>query len=162
MVRKGSGWHGEPKRHSDAIKKGMKTRYQGKTGVRTVKRSTPQRILDNTNYYKTKKYLEIQKKIDKIIINAPPIKIFGFWNIKNKSINKKIPYKKGYFIAKIDLSAEKLLKNSQKRNVVYSFKRHKFDYEDKVHNVWSKDEIVYPIEHRSDNNNTFILWKPIN
>lgn len=47
MVRKGSGWHGEPKRHSDAIKKGMKTRFQGKTGVRTVKRAVPKRIVKN-------------------------------------------------------------------------------------------------------------------
>ena len=69
MVRKGSGWHGEPKRHSDAIKKGMKTRHQGKTGVKTVKRKTPKRIVENkilneSKRDKVRKRYEVRGKIN--------------------------------------------------------------------------------------------------
>lgn len=46
MTNKGSGWHGEPKRHSEAVKKGLKTRFsKPKTSsVRTFKRTTPKQI----------------------------------------------------------------------------------------------------------------------
>lgn len=120
MVKKGSGWHNESKRHALAVQKGLKTRFAPKKKV--VKKSV----------------LKFPLKFVKSNWDLEFINASHEWNIKNPIKSKRIGELEKLYLKNAFQSGWKLDNKQQKD--YDNFGKERLDYGRKKANLWGKNQ----------------------